>query len=137
MRRLIIIGVLIAVVGGAFWGISLYNKPHKDLNKTSPTYTLTSEALFTDYSSDEENSNEKYLNEILQITGTVKQKTPTENGGYVLILSGDDMFGINCAFQPEEVTSLEQVNAGDKITVKGICSGMLMDVNLSRCTLVH
>jgi len=139
MKRLGIIGMIVIVLLsiGIFAGIQMYHKPHKDIARAEPTVSLTSEALFAEYSSNEEAANENYLNKIIQVEGKVFDITSTENGGYVLILKGDEMFGVNCAFQPEEAQTLSSIKEGDEVVVKGICTGMLMDVSLSRCTLVN
>ncbi len=139
MKRLGIISVIVILLVsiGIFLGVQLYNKPHEDIASSNPAVSTTSEALFAEYSSNEETANENYLNKIIQVEGKVVDITFTENGGYILILKGDEMFGVNCAFQPEEAQILSSTNVGDNIVVKGICTGMLMDVSLSRCTLVN
>jgi SAM-dependent MidA family methyltransferase len=50
-------------------------------------------------------------------------------------LDSDNMFGaIICNFNTEEIKNIEE---HESITIKGSCSGFLMDVILEKCTIVE
>ena len=54
-------------------------------------------------------------------------------GGSISLDTGDAMASIICEF--ENQVDIANVKVGDKVKVKGFCTGMLMDVVLSRCSL--
>lgn len=131
-------GLLVLAVAGAATGYWLYNKPHADLSEQTAAHTLSATELFTQYETDEAAANAAYLNQLIELSGKVAEKKSTDNGGRVLLLEAEGaMFGVNCAFQPEASAALSAVEPGQTVTLKGICTGMLMDVSLSRCVLVR
>jgi len=137
MQKSVLWIVAIAGVAGLIYGLSQYYKPHPNLESQAADFLVDSQALFTAFQTNESAANEMYLNNLVQVTGIVREISPLADGGYTLILdAGDPMFGVNCAFLPESSAGLEGIVAESEVVVKGICTGMLMDVNLSRCVLV-
>ena len=43
------------------------------------------------------------------------------------------MGGVSCEMQ--DTSGTENIKAGDSVTIKGVCTGVLMDVVLVRCVL--
>ena len=53
----------------------------------------------------------------------------------VIILNTNDMIGgILCTFENKPKSKIEE---GQKIVIKGQCSGLLMDVILNKCNIVN
>jgi len=50
--------------------------------------------------------------------------------------TGDPMAAVTCSFYNEETAAVKQINKGSRVHVKGICTGMLSDVILNKCSLV-
>jgi hypothetical protein len=46
------------------------------------------------------------------------------------------MFGVICQMAESNRDAIAELSAGDEVTIKGECSGMLMDVVLTRSYLV-
>jgi hypothetical protein len=46
------------------------------------------------------------------------------------------MAAVTCSFYSEEAGNIKKINPGDEVTVKGKCTGKLMDVVLNKCSLV-
>jgi hypothetical protein len=44
--------------------------------------------------------------------------------------------GIGCEFEPKAQQSVSKLKIGQQVTIKGICSGALMDVVMVDCTIV-
>ncbi|MEM6630694.1 MAG: hypothetical protein AAF694_13525 [Bacteroidota bacterium] len=137
MKKPVYLFLLLSMLIGVSVGAFMYFKPHPKLENIKADFELTSEALFKDFEGNEATANEKYLNSLIEVAGTVREISTTDAGGYTLILGAEtDMFGVSCAFEPTDSKDLEEIREGMEITVKGICSGMLMDVNLNRCILI-
>jgi hypothetical protein len=132
MKKIGIIGVLLAILGTAIGGY-LYNKPHSDMANAKAAYTTTATDLFAEFEADETTSNNKYLGKIIEVTGTV-QEVKNENGKTSVTLEGGGMmFGILCQLDDFSQPKRTDFNTGETITLKGQCTGMLMDVVLVRC----
>ena len=135
MKKLIGIGLLLALLGVGV-GYFMYNKPHQNMEKAEADMTLESTALFSAFEANEAEANEKYLDKVIKISGTVKEVNTDEEGNISLTLeSGNELFGVIC--QMDNLTKQEKTDfkIGEQVTLKGICTGMLMDVVLVRCVV--
>lgn len=136
MKKIIIIvvGLLLLGIAGAMF---LYHKPHQDISQADPDYIMTSPELFAAFETDEASANEKYLDKIIQISGKVASTTTDEEGQMSITLEGDGlMFGVICKLDGLSEPKRKDFSQGEEIRLKGICSGMLMDVVLVRCVEV-
>lgn len=135
MKQKIIGLVLILMVAGAAIGYHLYQKPTPDASSYSTDYAVTATDLFAAYEDDEVAANDRYLGKTLQCTGEIREVVTNENGGTTTISleAGGLLGGISCELVAGQ--SAEGLKPGQKITIKGICSGLLMDVVLNRCVI--
>lgn len=130
----IILAVAVLAIGGGAFGYYLWNKPHKDLTADPADFTMSTVELFEAYNTDETTAHETYGAKVVELTGKVTDKSEAGEGGLTIMLEvPGEMFGINCAFQPEDAASLASVEVGSSITLRGNVDGFMMDVNLSRC----
>lgn len=133
MKKYLKLVLLLIVIGGVF-GYYTYNKPHQNMTKATAQVQLTATQLFADFETDEKTANKKYLDKIMKISGQIKEISTDNEGTTTLTLeSGNDMFGVIC--QMDNLTKHNRTNfkEGEKIDLKGICTGLLMDVVLVRC----
>ncbi|MCB0630885.1 MAG: hypothetical protein R2824_21150 [Saprospiraceae bacterium] len=115
----------------------MYNKPHQNMEKAAADLTISSKELFAAFESDETGANEKYLEKIVVVKGQIKDVSTNEEGHISLTLESEsDMFGVIC--QLDELTEHPRTDftVGETVSMKGICTGMLMDVVLVRCVEV-
>lgn len=136
MKKLILIVLVLVVIGGVT-GYLMYNKPHKSTADATSDFVVDAPALFKEFSSDEAAANTKYLDKVVKVRGTVKSVETDEAGNSILTLdAADEMFGVICTIPNNVSGDLEMPEVGEQVTVKGVCTGMLMDVVLIRCVLV-
>jgi hypothetical protein len=146
------LGILLFFLVLSAWGYYLYNKPHRSAAGATAAFIIDADSLFTQYQADENASNKKYLNKVIVVSGTLAEiqqagsseiwilsaQPGTSSGGSVGTSPGGGMpgspgGGINCQlFSPEKAPS-PRPKLGDRVTIKGRCTGFLMDVNLADC----
>jgi hypothetical protein len=113
-----------------------YNKSPRNVSKETGI-PVTAAELYTQFTSDHLQANQAYLNKVLQVSGQVLTIKNTPYGGPVVVLStGDPAVGVACTLDTVE-PSAQPVKPGERITVKGICTGYLSDVVLSNSQLVN
>jgi hypothetical protein len=113
-----------------------YSKPTRNVAKESGI-PVTATELYAQFTSDHSQANAVYLNKVLQVSGQVLTIKNSPYAGPVVVLStGDPLFGIACSLNMVE-PSAKPVKPGEKITVKGVCTGYLSDVVLSNSCLVN
>jgi hypothetical protein len=134
MKFLKLLGLMMLIVGVV--GYYLYNKPNSSLEDTTPAYTLTSDALFSDFESDEAGANKKYLNQVIEVSGKVQTINNNPGEKSISLETSSGMFGVICKLD-STFTSEVKIVQGDSIVMKGLCTGMLMDVILVRSVPVN
>ena len=132
-KTIVLFFTILAVAAAAYGWFFLWNKPQVSVIKTEGI-KIEAATLFDEYSSNEQAANKKYLEKILEVSGEVTSVTKNAEGLTVVLLqTSDPMFGINCTIEQKDA----QVKEGDKIILKGICTGYLTDVVLIRCYKIN
>jgi len=132
----VLLGVVVFIaLAGIGAGIYLFRMPHKDLGKARPDFIITASGLQKAFEDNEAAATAKYVKKILQVEGEVVSATTGEGKALNITLkSGNDMSSVICTFPAGTDSALFQ--AGTTITLKGECSGFLMDVLLNNCALI-
>jgi len=134
--KIALIAICFVLLSTSSYFVYQYYKPAKNIvaEKGIP---LTAEDLYEKFSSNEQLANQLYLNKVLQVAGEVLDIKRTQQGDDVIILkSANPMFGTSCTLSSAE-TAQTKLKPGDKIIIKGICTGYLTDVVLIRSVLVN
>jgi hypothetical protein len=118
----------------------MFYKPHRSAEGEKAAFKLSAVQLFNEYSDNEAASNNKYLDKVLEVEGTISEILHDKNKSTVFVLKEeDDIFGIVCTLYMEDEETKNAATAirlGDKIILKGICVGYDMDVKMNKCVIV-
>ena len=136
--RNILLVVITIIVLTAIYGILLYNKPHRKIGDEVIASKVKAEQIFKEYTEDEGKANDVYLDKVIQVEGKIKEiKKDQENNTVLILDSGDEMFGINCTLDKSQAEKAKKLQQGAMIKLKGLCTGMLMDVVLIKCFVIN
>ncbi len=131
MKKLILLLVLLALGLGAYYGLSEYNRGLEAADKVD--FSLSCQELFSAFENDENAANAKYLDKVVEISGTVQEVSTNKEGKVTVTLDGGMLFGVTCEMFDKNVNK-QKFAKGNKIKLKGICTGYLSDVVLVRCS---
>ena len=138
--KIFLIVVAIGIVTGVSTVYYVFNKPHRNVEKEAPMYTMEAKALYQEYSDNEEASNPKFADKIIQVSGKIVEFT--KDGYQISVVLNDGMEGVSCALDSVTIKNnkpfIDALKVGDDITLKGKCDGfdMIMGVVLTRCFIV-
>ncbi|MBL6964698.1 MAG: hypothetical protein ISR55_12820 [Bacteroidetes bacterium] len=133
---LFLIGVIAALLVYKF----VYNKPHPDYETEAAVYSLEVEDLYHEYKNNKKSSDEKYLGQIIELSGVIS--TLEENNGLhvVVFVFEEGMFGaegIRCTFLENQKDATSLLKIDDEIKLKGYCTGYNdTDIILEKCSFV-
>lgn len=134
--RFILIVILITGLAGLITAIYFFNLRNKDLLKEKPDFIITAEELQREFESDENASTLKFVNKIVEVTGVISSVENGENSSLnIALITGNSMSSVICTIPAEAGTS--GLVAGHTVTLRGECSGFLMDVLLNNCVLIR
>ena len=128
--------VFFLALGGILAGLYMYNLQDKDLRKVKPDFTMTASELQKAFETDEASAGSKYINKIIEVSGEVESVKPGENQALVITLKTENpLSAVSCTMQAESLAP--ELVAGDQVSLRGQCSGFLMDVLMNNCTVIN
>jgi hypothetical protein len=120
--------VLLILAAVAFYIYKEYNRTHKDTAKLKPDYTIEATQLVKEFEENEKASGTKYWDKIIRVDGLVKEILKDDKGFYTVVL-GDtsSMSSVRCSIDSVHSNEAVEVQKGNVIAIKGICSGFNAD----------
>jgi hypothetical protein len=107
---------------------------------TTGAIRTTVDELNTSFNSDKAGTNNKLLNKLLQVTGTVEKVFARDNLDiYYIILAGGggpSTWSVRCSFSREHNAYLSRLTEGDTATVQGTYVGYERNIILKECSLI-
>jgi hypothetical protein len=134
MRKKYFFGTAFLLLCVAVWGVVQVMKPHRNVASEQTEATMSAKALYNEFESNEKEAGKKWIGKVIEVSGIIISASETDK--YVSInLGGTADGGINCSLLKKDLNAGDKFNPGDKITIKGKCTGFLMDVNLVDCII--
>jgi hypothetical protein len=131
-RTILWVGIPFLLLIGAAWAWHLYDKPHQSAAGESADVTINADTLYHQYQADEHAADQKYMGKVISVTGRLIEIQHNGNSVIWILSTQPGGGGINC--QLFSGTKIDpEPKTGDLVTLKGRCTGFLMDVNLADC----
>lgn len=135
-KKMIAVVVLVAMIAASVYFYKEYNRRPSDLTGAKPAFTIAATDLVNEFETDEPAANKKYLGKIIQLTGMIASARYLQDT-LTSIIIGEGMHKVSCEFDKRHTTkALGQQQEANSITIKGICTGYLLDVEMNRCIIV-
>ena len=132
MKRLVV-GLFIFLIIAVALVMYVFFKPHRSVDSEN-AITVNADSLLSAYTKDENLANTLYLDKALTVSGEIAEINQNQTGQTVIILkTGDPISGVVCTIKDKPAQPLE---TGQKVTVKGFCSGYMTDVVIRDCQLI-
>ena len=131
-KRLLLLGLLV-VCTGAIIGYREYNRKPASLTTQTPLYTMPANQLASEFSANEATANKKFLGKPIEVTGIVAAETKETT----ILLKTDSGISVSCSMDSLEYIHHATIKTGDQVKLRGICTGLLMDVELNRCVIIE
>jgi hypothetical protein len=124
--RFVLAILLVLLLAGAIgYGYRLYRQPRQTAAEKSPEISIAADALYQAFSINEQQADQLYLNKVVAVSGVVEE-LDTTGGRFVVFLKTGGAGMINCSMlEAPDFSWLHH-----PVTVKGRCTGYLLDVLL-------
>ena len=130
-------GILLLLLAAAGWGYYQYQRPHQSAKDETANVTIGADSLYVQYAGDEKSCDAKYLGKVVEVSGQLSEiQHSGQSEVWILSTGTANTGGVNCQLFPGEKVPEPHPKPGDQVTVKGRCTGFLMDVNLSDCIII-
>lgn len=131
-KYFLIAGIVWLVLAGL--GLYYYDKPHANAGGKATDITISAVDLYAQYQQDEAVANKKFLDKIIEVSGTISSVERSANTISIQLDGGSTAAGINCGLALHN-NDIRLPEKGASVKIKGRCAGMLMDVNLVDCVI--
>ncbi len=133
MKRLIY-SVLTFVVLLMLGYFIVLNLPKASSKNKEAVHSVAAKGLFQEFENNEAGANKKYIGKTIEVKGIIGSIEKDKKGATVLVLETDDMLsGVLCTLEGN--VDMDKYKKGSEVTVKGLCTGYLMDVVLNKCII--
>ncbi len=112
----------------------LYVQTHQSAAGESADVTIEADSLYHQYQADEHASDQKFLGKVIEVSGKLSEIQHSGSSEVWILSPQPGGGGINCQLFAGTKVDPEP-KTGDMVTIKGRCTGFLMDVNLADCVL--
>ncbi len=135
---IITVFAVVAVLGGIYaW--TEYSRSHVRTADVKPVIVVDAQELLADFQEDEDKATTHYVGaseQVIQVNGRIREIMDEVDGKVnVVLATSDALAGVVCEFEAGSIP--EEWRVGNPVQLKGICTGMLMDVVLVRCVAVE
>ena len=124
-KAAIIIGVVI-VIAIIIVYFFVYNKSGMNYERAKPDFRLSVKELYNAYINNRSDAEKKFNGKMVEINGELNSSEITDTSATAIFVMSEGMFGdegIRCVMLPKFITEMKNYYIGDKITIKGYCSG--------------
>ena len=121
----------------AFFLKEYYRKPADVMGMQLSVKTTVADIVDL-YENDEAKANKLFLDKTIQVKGAVTEIV-NQQDTLINVFVGDtnSLHKVSCLLDKRHFNSIKKYTEGQQITIKGICTGFLMDVELNRCVIVE
>jgi hypothetical protein len=126
LLKILVILIVLGIIGGVAGYHFIYNKPHPNIEKQKPDYTLTAQELFDAYRNDARSASEKYNGKVIEITGYVTAVEGANDLTIAVFGMDEGIFGvegIRITMLDHHHESIKNHDLSKKIKIKGLNDG--------------
>lgn len=117
-----------------FLGVRMYNKEHENVKDVTVTTSFSAASFAKAYANNEDSCNQLFLGKALAINGKVLSIEAKGDSTAVIYLGDDnESIKVSCTMDRRHLTQAALIKQGSVVTIKGFCTGFLMDVELNQC----
>ena len=132
MKRILLWSLLIVGASALAFGIYQYYRPVASLSGKPSDFSLSAGSLCAAYEADEAGSDAKYLGRVLEVTGRIRSLDKEPDGRVTVNLETGNLSQVSCEMEKGQEV-LAELAVHNEVTLKGLCSGRLLDVVLVNC----
>ena len=136
MKKLIkfLLAIIVLALIGYF---VILNLPKSSVKNKKADYQLDATELYSAFENNEKKSNKLYIGKTIEVKGRfLNQNKDNQDATVVILDGGGSLGGVLCTLEQGQESRLDNIQPGDMLTIKGMCTGLLMDVVLNKCVIL-
>ena len=115
--------IIILVLAGAAVVWYLFTDTFSDTAHRKVEFTVEAMDFIKEFEKDNKLANNKYTEKIIAVNGTVSEVESADTTTNIKMIDRESGSYIIFAFQQQHLADAKKLKAGDKVSIKGSCSG--------------
>jgi len=142
IKKKIFVGLATIAITMGLYGYREYIRKNKNLSYVKANFKIQANAFIKEFEENEKKANEKFLDKIIAVSGAIRDVIKDDKGYYSIVLGDDEnMSTVRCSMNSIDQDEVELLKKGNKIMIKGACTGfnaddlLGSDIILNRCVI--
>ncbi len=137
-KKYIVFAILIIIIIAGIYGYKEYNRKVADVSTAAPQEIIHATDMLAAFTNDEAVATKKFAGKTVLVTGIVAEIINQQDTMMNIFLGNDtDINKVSCLMDMRKKEALKNVSVGKQISIKGVCTGFLADVEMNRCVIVN
>jgi Tfp pilus assembly protein PilV len=120
-KLILMIVIIVAILGAIAW--YLFNEKFTDTTKRDAAFNIDAQSFIKEFQQNDSLANIKYKEKIITVNGTVSEIETMDSIINIKMIDTTTDAYVIFGFQNEQIAKVKTIKEGDKISVKGSCSG--------------
>jgi tRNA_anti-like len=133
--KFFVLAIFLVVVMAGIYGYREYNRGLADTHNLKPAFKIEASDFVGKFESNEPQANALYADKAVSVHGVISSIQTTDTSATVFLNDGSSVTSVMCQFGKGNNEQIKNLRKGEVITIKGICSGYLLDVVMVRCVV--
>jgi hypothetical protein len=126
--KYLLIAVLITAAIGGYYAYSEYNRRNPSMADVKAAYQLNASDVLAAFESKPEESKKMYTDQVLELTGPIKEIEKDDTGFYTVVLGeAGSMSSVRCVVDSPFTDRAAKLVSGTPATLRGVCVGYTAD----------
>lgn len=135
MKKYLKISFAVALFIALIVILYMFRKSPDSLRNTKPDYILDPLVLVDEFNKNENTANQKYLDKVIQVEGIIIDIDKSFDEKTTIYIEGSIFGNVSCLIANDQLKGIN-LELGNSIAVKGKCTGYILDVVLTKCSLL-
>ena len=135
---------LVLFMVGIIWVWYILTENYSDTSKIAPAYTVNALDLIHEFERNDSLANKKYVEKMMVVNGEVSEVEGVDSTVNIKMADSTSGSYVIFAFQQQDKGLAEKIKVGEKVSIKGSCSGGAFSkileteyITFKRCAINH
>ena len=141
LKRILIGAFILLLIGaGIYWYVA--TEKFADTTNRKAVYSVNANDFIREFTTNNNNANQKYTDKIITVTGIVSETEAADTTVNIKFIDTTSGSYAIFAFQEQHLAEAKTIKTGDKVSIKGSCSGGIFSrlrkatfISFKRCAL--
>jgi len=120
MKRIILVVVILVIAIGSWYAYNMFQEKTPDVVGKKPDVVTTAQELLDAFNNDTASARKKYIDKIVEVTGTVKKIDTT---GSVVLGDEGSTSEVTIGLDRRHIDDYKKIKTGSIAKLQGVCSG--------------